>query len=75
MIPIVSPVYNNVNPSSILVNLFLRWSNDNEISCNTDKCKELIVRKKCNDYLYQPVSGIPQCTSLFLLGLTLPHVT
>ena len=40
---IVSPVYNNVDPSSILVNLFLRWSNENEMSCNTYKCKELIV--------------------------------
>ena len=56
----MSPVYDNVDPSSILV----RWAKENEMSCKTDKCEELIV-------INVILSGIPQCASLLLLGLTL----
>ena len=57
---IVSPVYNNCDMSSDLVNQFLGWTNDNAMSCNPSKCKELVIGKKGVDGgSFEPVAGIP----------------
>ena len=49
---------------------FLSWSDDNFMTCNPGKCKELIIRKKeYNDQL-DNVYNIPQCKELPILGTT-----
>ena len=70
---IVSPVCNGHDHSSGLVDQFLAWSQENKMSCNPNKCKELIFRKKNNSIEYPRVSNIPQYSSLPLLGVTLQH--
>ena len=68
---IVAPVWKNYDSSSDLVNDFLTWSENNQMSCNPSKCKELVVRKKNNDENYAKIRDIPQCDNLLLLGVTL----
>ena len=68
---IISPVYNNCDISSDLVNQFLGWTNDNAMSCNPSKCKELVICKKGVDGgSFEPVAGIPKCDQLTILGIT-----
>ena len=68
---IISPVYNNCDISSDLVNQFLGWTNDNAMSCNPSKCKELVICKKGVDgSSFEPVAGIPKCDQLTILGMT-----
>ena len=55
---IFAPVYNNCDISSHLVNEFLGGTNDNAMSCNPSKCKELVICKKGVDRGYfKPVAG------------------
>ena len=55
---IIALVYNNCDISSHLVNEFLGWTNDNAMSCNPSKCKELVICKKGVDRGYfKPVAG------------------
>ena len=69
--PIISPVYNNCDISSDLASQFLGWTNDNAMSCNPSKCKELVIRKKGVDGgSFEPVAGIPKCDQLPILGMT-----
>ena len=56
--------------SSGLVAKFLTWANCNSMSCNPNKCKELVIKKKWNSTSYPVVRNIPQHTTLKLLGLT-----
>ena len=68
---IISPVYNNCDISSDLVNQFLGWTNDNAMSCNPSKCKELVICKKGVDgSSFELVAGIPKCDQLTILGMT-----
>ena len=68
---IISPVYNNCDISSDLVNQFLGWTNDNAMSCNPSKCKELVIFKKgVYGSSFEPVAGIPKCDQLTILGMT-----
>ena len=68
---IISPVYNNCDISSDLVNQFLGWTNDNALSCNPSKCKELVIFKKgVYGSSFEPVAGIPKCDQLTILGMT-----
>ena len=46
---LVAPVWYNHDTSPELVNQFLTWSKDNCMSCNPNKCGELIFRKENND--------------------------
>ena len=68
---IIALVISNFNPSDRLVELFLNWSKENNITSNPSKCKELVVRKKYNNTQYEQICNIPQCNSLSLLGVTL----
>lgn len=43
---LISPVYKNTDPSSDIVNQFLTWTKNNNMSCNPSKCKELVFYKK-----------------------------
>ena len=40
------------------------------MSCNPNKCKELVIKKKRNSAFYPVVRNIPQHATLDLLGLT-----
>ena len=55
--------------SSDLVEKFFTWANCNSMSCNPNKCKELVM-KKGNSTFYTVVCNIPQHATLDLLGLT-----
>ena len=34
------------------------WTNNNRMKCNTAKCKELDIRKKCNNSIYPEMFNI-----------------
>ena len=68
---IVAPVWKGgSDTSSDLVEAFLTWANCNSMSCNLNKCKELVIKKKGNSTFYPVVRNIPQHATLDLLGLT-----
>ena len=68
---IVAPVWKGgSDTSSGLVDKFLTWANCNSMSCNPNKCKELVIKKKGNCTFYPVVSNISQHATLDLLGLT-----
>ena len=46
------------------------WTNNNRMKCNTAKCKELVIRKKCNNSIYPKMFNIKQYDRVTLLGLT-----
>ncbi|XP_068701294.1 uncharacterized protein [Montipora foliosa] len=48
------------------------WSSRtrNRMTCNPTKCKEIIFRKKRFSEGNAPVSNVPQCTELSILGVT-----
>ena len=56
--------------SSGLVERFLTWANCNSMSCDRNKCKELVIKKKGNSTFYPVVRNTPQHATLDLLGLT-----
>ena len=58
----------NVDPSANLVDQFMTWSRENNMSCNPKKCKELIFRSKLKATIQ---IDIPQCSSLVLLRVTI----
>ena len=68
---IVAPVLGNTDTSVALVNEFLNCSRGHCMSCNSSKCKELVIRKKSNKNTYNSVNCIPQRSELCLLGVTL----
>ena len=67
----VAPVLGNIDTSAALVNEFLNWSRDNSLSCNPGKCKDLVIKRKSNKDICNPVNCIPQHNELCLLGVTL----
>ena len=67
---IVAPVWKGgSDTSSDLVEVFSTSANCNSMSCNPNKCKELI-KKKGNSTFYPVACNIPQHATLDLLGLT-----
>ena len=69
---LLSPVYNSCDLSADIVNQFLNWTKNNAMSCNPDKCKELVICKKGIDGgLFNTIAGIPKCDQLTILGVTL----
>ena len=56
--------------SDMVISQFLDWSNENEMTCNTTKCKELVIRKKGNDIEYPISHSIKQYSHVDILGLT-----
>ena len=68
---LVAPVWKvGSDTSSGLVERFLTWANCNSMSCNPNKCKELVIKKKGNSTFYPVVRNVPQHATLDLLGLT-----
>ena len=49
---------------------FMDWTNNNRMKCNTAKCKELVIRKKCNNSIYPEMFNIKQYDRVTLLGVT-----
>ena len=66
----IVPVWKNQVCRTDLVGQFLTWSQDNDMICNSHKCKELIFRKKEFNQVILPVYNIPQCVDLSVLGMT-----
>ena len=68
---IVAPVWKGgSDTSSDLVEAFLTWANCNSMSCNPNKCKKLVIKKKGNSTLYPVVRNVPQHATLDSLSLT-----
>ncbi|CAB4020252.1 Hypothetical predicted protein [Paramuricea clavata] len=66
---IIVPVWSDgPDTSTDTVGQFLRWSDDNFMTCNSGKCKELIIRKKGYNDQLDNVYNIPQCKELPILG-------
>ena len=68
---IVSPVWKEQDNSVDIVRTFMEWSEKNCMSSNSNKCKELVIRKKSCTNVFTPVFGIPQTCQLSVLGLIL----
>ena len=67
---IVVPFWGNGQCRTDLVDQFLSWSSRNRMKCNPTKCKEIIFGKKGFSQDIAPVSNIPQCAELPILGVT-----
>ena len=67
---IIVPFWGNGQCRTDLVDQFLSWSSRNRMTCNPTKCKEIIFRKKGFSQDIAPVSNIPQCAELSILGVT-----
>ncbi|CAB4023089.1 RNA-directed DNA polymerase from transposon X-element, partial [Paramuricea clavata] len=68
---IIVPVWSEgPDTSTDTVGQFLSWSDDNFMTCNPGKCKELIIRKKGYNDQLDNVYNIPQCKELPILGTT-----
>ena len=67
---IIVPFWGNGQCRTDLVDQFLNWSSRNRMTCNSTKCKEIIFRKKGFSQDIVPVSNIPQCAELSILGVT-----
>ena len=67
---IIVPVWSNGQCHSNLVGQFLAWSNNNNMNCNSRKCKELIFRKKGFNQGLPPVYDIPQYIELLILCIS-----
>ena len=67
---IIGPVWRDTDCSNELVMQFLKWSNNNSMTCNPSKCKELALMKKGNAQIFDRIAGIPKVNDLVLLGVT-----
>ena len=67
---IISPVWKDENNSEEMVQQFLEWSRRNSMKSNPAKCKELSFRTKCCIETFPLVFGIPQQSSIVILGVT-----
>ena len=61
---IAIPIWKNEASRADLVEKFLCWTQENNIKCNPEKCKELIISKKGFNEVILPLHNNPQCTSL-----------
>ena len=59
--------------SSDILDQFMKWTTDNEMLCNTGKCKELVVRKKGDNAVYPTFYNIKQHSSIPILGIALQN--
>ena len=67
---IIVPFWGNGQCRTDLVDQFLNWSSHNRMKCNPTKCTKIIFRKKGFSQDIAPVSSIPQCAELSILGVT-----
>ncbi|CAB3980944.1 Hypothetical predicted protein [Paramuricea clavata] len=73
---IIVPVWSEgPDTSTDTVGQFLSWSDDNFMTCNPGKCKELIIRKKGYNDQLDNVYNIPQCKELSILGTTFKTIS
>ena len=68
---IVSPVRKEQDNSVDIVRTFMECSEKNCMSSNSNKCKELVIRKKTVTMCLRQFFGIPQTCQLSVLGLIL----
>ena len=66
----ISPVWKDEDNSEEMVQQFLEWSRRNSMKSNPAKCKELSFWKKCCIETFPLVFGIPQQSSIVILGVT-----
>ena len=64
------PLSHQCGKEAVIRLVILTWANCNSMSCNPNKCKELVIKKKGNSRFYPVVRNIPQHATLDLLGLT-----
>ena len=67
---IISLLWKDEDNSEEMVQQFLEWSRRNSMKSNPAKCKELSFRKKCCIGTFPLVFGIPQQSSIVILGVT-----
>ena len=67
---IVIPVWSKSPSRTDLVEQYFTWSSENNMICNTSKCKELVLRKKGFNENIPSIYNIPQCKKLKILGVT-----
>ena len=68
---IIATVYYYKDHSVDLINQFLQWASQNRMNSNSTKCKELIMYKKGHTAeAYKSIFGIPQTSTITILGLT-----
>ena len=60
-----------LDKSNMVLSTFMDWAVRNTVPCNTEKCKELILKKKGNETEYPMLYNIKQHSSFTLLGVTL----
>ena len=62
----------STDESHIFLDQFMRWTERNQMTYNSSKCKELVLRKSGQPELYSPPSimNIEQCNKLKILGVT-----
>ena len=64
-------LYDDIAHSADLINQFVRWAGQNRMNSNSTKCKELIMYKKRHTAEgYNSILGIPQTSTVTILGLT-----
>ncbi|CAB4001893.1 Hypothetical predicted protein [Paramuricea clavata] len=63
---------NSQDDSLTYLNQFMNWTEENYMSCNTSKCKELVVNKsgRAEQYIPPSIMNMEQCPKLKLLGVT-----
>jgi hypothetical protein len=68
---------NSQDDSLTYLNQFMNWTVENDMSCNTSKCKELVLNKsgRAEQYIYlafrtSSIMNMEQCPKLKLLGVT-----
>ena len=67
---LLATVSDQGNSSDMALLQFLEWLNENRMQCNTTKCKELVIRKKCNTTEYPVRQNIKKYSHVKILGLT-----
>jgi hypothetical protein len=63
---------NSQDDSLTYLNQFMNWTEENDMSCNTSKCKELVLNKsgRAEQYIPSSIMNMEQCPELKLLGVT-----
>ena len=68
---IIAQAYDDIDHYADLINQFVRWAGQNRMNSNSTKCKELIMYKKGHTAeAYNSILGIPQTSTVTILGLT-----
>ena len=66
---ILVTVNEDLDNSERALSHFMDWTNNNNMKCNTDKCKELVVRNRSHNSIYSVIYNIKQYDHVTLLGV------